>query len=226
MDDLYTRYRQRLRKSLFESGLITAFVACIICLCVLFSYHVNILYCFQSIYSSSRLNRIESMSFSIMVLIFQMVTDIMLTLLTIIIICGVLIALQFPIVMSSPIAALGFAVLITVSLGSVSAKVGTILAPLPIFALILVSEIRTWRYCFRIIYTSFNSNQQRRLNTERDYAQNGKCQNLFGCISLLFFSEIEKGCSHNASHIVASISGFGCNPLDNPFWFSNPIEYR
>lgn len=78
-----------------------------------------------------------------MVLIFQMVTDIMLTLLTIIIICGVLIALQFPIVMSSPIAALGFAVLITVSLGSVSAKVGTTLAPLPIFALILVSEIRT-----------------------------------------------------------------------------------
>lgn len=117
----------------------------------------------------------------------------MLTLLTIIIICGVLIALQFPIVMSSPIAALGFAVLITVSLGSVSAKVGTTLAPLPIFALILVSEIRTWRFCSRVIYTPFNSNQQRSLNTERDYAQNGKCQNLFGCISLLFFLKSKKG---------------------------------
>lgn len=40
LDDLYTRYRQRLRKSLFESGLTTAFVACIICLCVVFSYQV------------------------------------------------------------------------------------------------------------------------------------------------------------------------------------------
>lgn len=72
-------------------------------------------------------------------LMLQLVFDILLTLLAIFIICGVLIALQFPIVMSSPITALGFAVLITVSLGSVSAKVGTTLAPLPIFALILVS---------------------------------------------------------------------------------------
>lgn len=40
LDDLYTRYRQRLRKSLFESGLTTAFVACIICLCVLLSNQV------------------------------------------------------------------------------------------------------------------------------------------------------------------------------------------
>lgn len=66
--------------------------------------------------------------------------DILLTLFTIIIICGVLIALQFPIVMSSPLTALAFAILITVSLGSVAAKVATTLAPLPIFALILVSN--------------------------------------------------------------------------------------
>lgn len=72
-------------------------------------------------------------------LMLQLVFDILLTSLTILIICGVLIALQFPIVMSSPITALSFAMLMTVSLGSVSAKVGTILAPLPIFALILVS---------------------------------------------------------------------------------------
>lgn len=43
LDDLYTRYRQRLRKSLFESGLTTAFAACIICLCVLFSFQVKII---------------------------------------------------------------------------------------------------------------------------------------------------------------------------------------
>lgn len=58
---------------------------------------------------------------------------------TMIVIAIIVIALQFPIVMSSPITALGFAVLITVSLGSAAAKVGTVLAPLPIFALILVS---------------------------------------------------------------------------------------
>lgn len=67
---------------------------------------------------------------------------------TILILCGVLMALQFPIVMSSPITALGFALLITISLGSVSAKVGTVLAPLPIFALILVSVFDPFLYPF------------------------------------------------------------------------------
>lgn len=46
LDDLYTRYRQRLRKSLFESGLTTAFVACIICVCVLFDYEVKLRFWF------------------------------------------------------------------------------------------------------------------------------------------------------------------------------------
>lgn len=57
----------------------------------------------------------------------------------IIVICSVLIALQFPAVMSSPLTALGFAALITCSLGTVAAVVGETVAPLPLFALILVS---------------------------------------------------------------------------------------
>lgn len=80
----------------------------------------------------------------------QSVFDILVLLLTIITICSVLIALQFPIVMSSPITALGFAILITVCLGSVSAKVGTTLAPLPIFALILVCITHKLNICFCI----------------------------------------------------------------------------
>lgn len=39
LDDLYTRYRQRLRRSLFESGLITAFIAC--CFSLLFCIQVS-----------------------------------------------------------------------------------------------------------------------------------------------------------------------------------------
>lgn len=74
--------------------------------------------------------------------LFQSLTDILLTVFTIIIICSVLIALQFPIVMSSPVTALGFAILVTVSLGSMAAKVAPTLSPLPIFALILVCIVR------------------------------------------------------------------------------------
>lgn len=54
-------------------------------------------------------------------------------------ICGVLIALQFPVVMSSPVAALAFAFVTTASLGTVATVVGGTVAPLPLFALILVS---------------------------------------------------------------------------------------
>lgn len=55
-----------------------------------------------------------------------------------IVICGVLIALQFPVVMSSPVAALAFAFVTTASLGTVATVVGGTVAPLPLFALILV----------------------------------------------------------------------------------------
>lgn len=140
LDDLYTRYRQRLRKSLFESGLTTAFVACIICLCVLFYYQVIFNSFCSSELANAKINNKFQFEIRIFYCIFQSLLDILLILFTIIIICGVLIALQFPIVMSSPLTALGFAVLITVSLGSVAAKVATTLSPLPIFSLILVSE--------------------------------------------------------------------------------------
>lgn len=227
LDDLYTRYRQRLRKSLFESGLTTAFVACIICLCVLFSYQVkidfsivfhfhfyNTLIVFRFLVFALRTNnKSESLQFDVNSCL-QLVFDILLTLLTIIIICSVLIALQFPIVMSSPLTALGFAVLITVSLGSVSAKVGTTLAPLPIFALILVSI----DYCYTRYDDEFQSTT----------TQNGKCQTFY-FVFLLFTLKIKNqinqtGSTHNATSIVACICGFGCYSIDNPFWFSNRIE--
>lgn len=60
--------------------------------------------------------------------------------------------------MSSPLTALGFAALITVSLGSMAAKVAPTLSPLPIFALILVSKhvvalsVRVCIACVALIY--------------------------------------------------------------------------
>lgn len=57
----------------------------------------------------------------------------------IVVICGVLLALQFPVVISSPVAALAFAFLTTASLGTVATIVGGTFAPLSMFALILVS---------------------------------------------------------------------------------------
>ncbi|XP_037041756.1 adenylate cyclase type 2 isoform X2 [Bradysia coprophila] len=103
LDDLYTSYRQRLRKSLFISGLTTAFVAFVI--------------------SAT----------------FQQKTfvDWMLVIFAILVICGVLLAVQFPVVISSPVAALAFSILTTASLGTVATIVGGTFAPLSMFALIL-----------------------------------------------------------------------------------------
>lgn len=117
-------------------------------------------------------------------------------------------ALQFPIVMSSPIAALSFAVLITVSLGSVSAKVGATLAPLPIFALILVSNMLTL-YCSNLcknLITRLMSNVQMH--------------------SISFLIAHDTGSAHNAAYIVAGVSGFGCISVDYTFQLSNFIEQR
>ena len=52
---------------------------------------------------------------------------------------GMLVALQFPAVLHTPWAALGFSVLTTATVGTISAIVGGPVAPLPLFALILVS---------------------------------------------------------------------------------------
>lgn len=102
LDDLYTSYRQRLRKSLFISGLTTAFVA-----------------------------------FVISAIFLETLLDWMLVIYAILVICGVLLAVQFPVVISSPVAALAFAILTTASLGTVATIVGGTFAPLSMFALIL-----------------------------------------------------------------------------------------
>lgn len=174
-------------------------------------------------------------------MILQLVFDLLLTLLTIIIICGVLIALQFPIVMSSPVTALGFAILITVSLGSVSAKVGTILAPLPIFALILVS-IQLYFYpsfslcvcCInfsailffehvlfnhRIYRTWFGTQNTKMFIIYRTILMSRLYLSVYLCIVLSI-----KGCSYNASGFMARVGGFGSDFVDYPFQFSHCIE--
>lgn len=69
----------------------------------------------------------------------QALVDLLLMIYAIAVICAVLIALQFPVVMNSPVAALAFAFLITASLGTVATVVGGTVGPLPLFALVLVS---------------------------------------------------------------------------------------
>jgi hypothetical protein len=54
------------------------------------------------------------------------------------VIITVLISLQFPAIMSSPWAALSFAACFTAVLGSVATFVGDEIAPLPLYALIMV----------------------------------------------------------------------------------------
>ena len=56
-----------------------------------------------------------------------------------VVLCVILVALHFPMVMNSPLAALSFAMLTTGTIGAIAIAVGAQLAPLPLFALILVS---------------------------------------------------------------------------------------
>lgn len=55
---------------------------------------------------------------------------------------SILTALQFPAVLSSPAAALAFAIVTTFSLGTIAAITGDQLAPLPMYALFLVSPLQ------------------------------------------------------------------------------------
>lgn len=55
------------------------------------------------------------------------------------VIVTILISLQFPAIMSSPLAALSFAACFTAVLGSTATIVGDEIAPLPLYALIVVS---------------------------------------------------------------------------------------
>lgn len=66
-----------------------------------------------------------------------------------VILCGILVALHFPVVMNSPLAALAFAMLTTGTIGAVAIAVGAQLAPLPLFALILVSVEALFGVCFQ-----------------------------------------------------------------------------
>ncbi|XP_037933392.1 adenylate cyclase type 2 isoform X2 [Teleopsis dalmanni] len=106
LDDLYTRYRQRLRKSLFRSGLLISLVACVV------SIIIGIIYQQQWLQT-------------------------ILLALAALISASILTALQFPAVLSSPAAALAFAIVTTFSLGTIAAITGEELAPLPLFAVFL-----------------------------------------------------------------------------------------
>lgn len=57
------------------------------------------------------------------------------------VIVTILISLQFPAIMSSPWAALSFAACFTAVLGSTATIVGDEIAPLPLYALIVVSAV-------------------------------------------------------------------------------------
>ncbi|KAH8364263.1 hypothetical protein KR084_005070 [Drosophila pseudotakahashii] len=106
LNDLYTRYRQRLRKSLFRSGLLTSLLACVV------SIIIGIVYD-------------------------QSLVQTLLLVLAALISGSILTALQFPAVLSSPAAALAFAIVTTFSLGTIAAITGDELAPLPMYALFL-----------------------------------------------------------------------------------------
>ncbi|KAH8370739.1 hypothetical protein KR093_004841, partial [Drosophila rubida] len=106
LNDLYTRYRQRLRKSLFRSGLLTSLVACVVSIIIGIVYEQHLL-------------------------------QTLLLVLAALISGSILTALQFPAVLSSPAAALAFAIVTTFSLGTIAAITGNELAPLPMYALFL-----------------------------------------------------------------------------------------
>ncbi|KAH8306990.1 hypothetical protein KR044_002461 [Drosophila immigrans] len=106
LNDLYTRYRQRLRKSLFRSGLLTSLVACVVSIIIGVVYE-------------------------------QALPETLLLVLAALISGSILTALQFPAVLSSPAAALAFAIVTTFSLGTIAAITGKELAPLPMYALFL-----------------------------------------------------------------------------------------
>lgn len=76
--------------------------------------------------------------FNDIVVVPQNVTDIVLLSIICLLLFGILVALQFPTVLNSPFAALAFAIVTTGSLGTAAAIVGGHIAPLPLYALILV----------------------------------------------------------------------------------------
>ncbi|XP_062128322.1 LOW QUALITY PROTEIN: adenylate cyclase type 2 [Drosophila sulfurigaster albostrigata] len=106
LNDLYTRYRQRLRKSLFRSGLLISLVACVVSIIIGIVYDQHLMQ-------------------TLLLVVAALISGSILT------------ALQFPAVLSSPAAALAFAIVTTFSLGTIAAITGSELAPLPMYALFL-----------------------------------------------------------------------------------------
>ncbi|XP_026848978.1 adenylate cyclase type 2-like [Drosophila persimilis] len=106
LNDLYTRYRQRLRKSLFTSGLLTSLLASVVSIIIGIVYEQHL---------------VQTLLLALAALISG----------------SILTALQFPAVLSSPAAALAFAIVTTFSLGTIAAITGDELAPLPMYALFL-----------------------------------------------------------------------------------------
>lgn len=144
--------------------------------------------------------------------------------------------------MSSPLTALGFAALITVSLGSMAAKVAPTLSPLPIFALILVSKhvvalsVRVCIACVALIYLNSHNwfIQQNAYVLCTNYQQFWLCSVFPQSTKLDEKKNIllaqrtfrpDSGCSHNASNLMASFSGFSCHSFYYTFWSANRIEY-
>ncbi|EDV52435.1 adenylate cyclase type 2 isoform X2 [Drosophila erecta] len=155
LNDLYTRYRQRLRKSLFRSGLLTSLLACVV------SIIIGIVYD-------------------------QHLVQTMLLVLAALISGSILTALQFPAVLSSPAAALAFAIVTTFSLGTIAAITGDELAPLPMYALFLcIHSMLPISWPVSVVLALFMTaiHIVYRIGTSPDYAPN--LPMLFGEIVML-----------------------------------------
>nr|NP_001246838.1 adenylyl cyclase 76E, isoform B [Drosophila melanogaster]AFH04509.1 adenylyl cyclase 76E, isoform B [Drosophila melanogaster] len=155
LNDLYTRYRQRLRKSLFRSGLLTSLLACVV------SIIIGIVYG-------------------------QHLVQTMLLVLAALISGSILTALQFPAVLSSPAAALAFAIVTTFSLGTIAAITGDELAPLPMYALFLcIHSMLPISWPVSVVLALFMTaiHIVYRIGTSPDYAPN--LPMLFGEIVML-----------------------------------------
>ncbi|SPP77273.1 adenylate cyclase type 2 isoform X2 [Drosophila guanche] len=160
LNDLYTRYRQRLRKSLFTSGLLTALLACVVSIIIGIVYE-------------------------------QHLVQTLLLALAAIISGSILTALQFPAVLSSPAAALAFAIVTTFSLGTIAAITGDELAPLPMYALFLcIHSMLPISWPVSVVLALFMTaiHIVYRIGTSPDYAPN--LPMLFGEIVMLASASI------------------------------------
>ncbi|XP_036670500.3 adenylate cyclase type 2 isoform X2 [Drosophila suzukii] len=160
LNDLYTRYRQRLRKSLFRSGLLTSLLACVVSIIIGVVYDQSLL-------------------------------QTLLLVLAALISGSILTALQFPAVLSSPAAALAFAIVTTFSLGTIAAITGDELAPLPMYALFLcIHSMLPISWPVSVVLALFMTaiHIVYRIGTSPDYAPN--LSMLFGEIVMLASASI------------------------------------